>query len=203
MLCSKLEEIRFNAYYDKSNQEKFYTVESMVNNPPETKYFTKKLMLKNRMEIEGIFEMNTYPKYVPNSESTYFAYDSTTQKYDKVSKAKYDELYSKYFSNLTQLNLNYSIVKIDSSDSYTNAYNKLKKSLNAFYIQTQGKELGDVNGDGKISIDDVTDIQKYIANTIDFTEEQMALADVDKNGTVSIDDVTLIQKHLAGMAVIE
>lgn len=63
--------------------------------------------------------------------------------------------------------------------------------------------LGDVNGDGKISIDDVTDIQKYIANTIDFTEEQMVLADVDKNGTVSIDDVTLIQKHLAGMAVIE
>ncbi|HBM97898.1 MAG TPA: hypothetical protein DD413_00590 [Ruminococcus sp.] len=64
-------------------------------------------------------------------------------------------------------------------------------------------ELGDVDGDGKVSIDDVTDIQKYIANTMDFTEEQMALADVDKNGTVSIDDVTLIQKHLAGMAVIE
>lgn len=203
MLCSKLEEIRFNAYYDKSNQEKFYTVESMVNNPPETKYFTKKLMLKNRMEIEGIFEMNTYPKYVPNSESTYFAYDSTTQKYDKVSKAKYDELYSKYFSNLTQLNLNYSIVKIDSSDSYTNAYNKLKKSLNAFYIQTQGKELGDVNSDGKIGIDDVTYIQKHLANMVDFTKEQVSLADVDKNGTVSIDDVTLIQKHLAGMAVIE
>lgn len=64
-------------------------------------------------------------------------------------------------------------------------------------------ELGDVNGDGKISIDDVTDIQKYIANTMDFTEEQMALADVDKDGKVAIDDVTLIQKHLAGMAVIE
>lgn len=63
--------------------------------------------------------------------------------------------------------------------------------------------LGDVNGDGKISIDDVTDIQKYIANMIDFTEEQVTLADVDKNGKVSIDDATLIQKHLAGLAVIE
>lgn len=62
---------------------------------------------------------------------------------------------------------------------------------------------GDVNGDGKISIDDVTDIQKYIANMIDFTEEQVTLADVDKNGKVSIDDATLIQKHLAGLAVIE
>ncbi len=63
--------------------------------------------------------------------------------------------------------------------------------------------LGDVNGDGKINIDDVTDIQKYIANMIDFTEEQVTLADVDKNGKVSIDDATLIQKHLAGMDVIE
>ncbi len=63
--------------------------------------------------------------------------------------------------------------------------------------------LGDVNGDGKVSIDDVTDIQKYIANTMDFTEDQMVLADVDKDGKVAIDDATLIQKHLVGMAVIE
>lgn len=63
--------------------------------------------------------------------------------------------------------------------------------------------LGDVNGDGKVSIDDVTDIQKYIANMIDFTNEQEVLADVDKNEKVSIDDVTLIQKYIAGLAVIE
>lgn len=63
--------------------------------------------------------------------------------------------------------------------------------------------FGDVDGDGKISIDDVTDIQKYIANTVNFTDEQEALADVDKDGKVSIDDVTLVQKHLAGLAVIE
>ncbi|MCH5296109.1 MAG: leucine-rich repeat protein [Ruminococcus sp.] len=62
--------------------------------------------------------------------------------------------------------------------------------------------LGDVNGDGKISIDDVTDIQKYVANMLAFTENQEALADVDMDGKVSIDDVTLIQKYLAGMATI-
>lgn len=71
------------------------------------------------------------------------------------------------------------------------------------FIALDSQQIGDVNGDGKVSIDDVTDVQKYIANTMNFTEKQMALADVDKNGTVSIDDVTLIQKHLAGMSVIE
>ncbi len=63
--------------------------------------------------------------------------------------------------------------------------------------------LGDVNGDRTLNIDDVTDIQKYLANMIDFTKEQVALADVNKDGDVTIDDVTLIQKHLAGLAVIE
>lgn len=62
--------------------------------------------------------------------------------------------------------------------------------------------LGDVNGDGNISIDDVTDIQKYLATMVDFTNEQVSLADVDKDGKVSIDDVTLIQKYLAGIATI-
>lgn len=62
---------------------------------------------------------------------------------------------------------------------------------------------GDVNSDGKVGIDDVTYIQKYLANLAEFTAQQEALADVNKDGEVNIDDATLIQKHLAGMAVIE
>lgn len=62
---------------------------------------------------------------------------------------------------------------------------------------------GDVNSDGKVGIDDVTYIQKYLANSAEFTAQQEALADVNKDGEVNIDDATLIQKHLAGMAVIE
>lgn len=62
---------------------------------------------------------------------------------------------------------------------------------------------GDVNSDGKVGIDDVTYIQKYLANLAEFTAQQEALADVNKDGEVNIDDATLIQKHLVGMAVIE
>ncbi len=63
--------------------------------------------------------------------------------------------------------------------------------------------LGDVNGDGKIGIDDATDIQKYIVGIYDFSDYQKRLSDVDKNGKIGVDDVTLIQKHMAGLAVIE
>lgn len=63
--------------------------------------------------------------------------------------------------------------------------------------------LGDVNGDGKVGIDDATNIQKYMAEILDFTDKQKELADVNKDGKVGVDDVTLIQKHMAGLAVIE
>lgn len=87
---------------------------------------------------------------------------------------------------------------------YKNTAAEIYANENGFtFIALDSQQIGDVDGDGKISIDDVTDIQKHLANMVEFTKEQVSLADVDKNGTVSIDDVTLIQKHLAGLAIIE
>lgn len=89
---------------------------------------------------------------------------------------------------------------------YTNTAAETYANKNGFAFVELGDvptpSLGDVNGDGKISIDDVTDIQKYLVTMVDFTNEQVSLADVDKDGKVSIDDVTLIQKYLAGIATI-
>ena len=59
--------------------------------------------------------------------------------------------------------------------------------------------LGDVNGDGKIDIDDVTETQKYVANMLSFTEEQQKVADVTNDGKINIDDVTTLQKYIAGI----
>ncbi|HBM97803.1 MAG TPA: hypothetical protein DD413_00115 [Ruminococcus sp.] len=89
---------------------------------------------------------------------------------------------------------------------YDNGYMVFSTNHFSLYALTSEKSdvmLGDVDGDGKISIDDVTDIQKHLANIVDFTNEQESLADVDRDGKITIDDVTLIQKSLAGLAVIE
>lgn len=74
----------------------------------------------------------------------------------------------------------------------------------AYYVvytfdATKDYMRGDVNGDGTVSVDDVTMIQKYIANTMDLTESQLLSADVDGKEGVSIDDVTQIQKYLASL----
>lgn len=57
--------------------------------------------------------------------------------------------------------------------------------------------IGDVNGDGNITIEDATLIQRRGVELETFTELQEALADVNNDGRISILDVTCLQKYLA------
>ncbi len=57
-----------------------------------------------------------------------------------------------------------------------------------------GLGLGDINSDGAFNIDDVTLIQKYLAEITILTDEQISYCDFDRNGEVSIDDATALQK---------
>lgn len=56
--------------------------------------------------------------------------------------------------------------------------------------------LGDVNGDGVLSVADATLIQKHSASIIDFTDEQLANADMNGDGVVNVSDATAIQREL-------
>lgn len=57
--------------------------------------------------------------------------------------------------------------------------------------------MGDVNRDGKVSIDDATLIQKSLAELEKLTPEQENAADANADGRITIDDVTQIQKYIA------
>lgn len=61
------------------------------------------------------------------------------------------------------------------------------------------KLIGDVDGDGKISVRDATAIQKHLADILLLTQEQKNVADFNKDGTVNVRDATSIQKFLAGL----
>ncbi|WP_455259950.1 starch-binding protein [Ruminococcus sp.] len=57
--------------------------------------------------------------------------------------------------------------------------------------------IGDTNQDGKITINDVTEIQLYINETITFNQKQKIAADVDEDGSVDIRDATYIMLYIA------
>ena len=58
----------------------------------------------------------------------------------------------------------------------------------------------DVDGNGAVSISDVTLIQKYLIGTATLTSEQLKIADCNGDGRVSINDATFIQKYLLEMS---
>ncbi len=57
--------------------------------------------------------------------------------------------------------------------------------------------LGDVNGDGEISVLDATIIQRAVAKLVTLTEAEAACADVDGDGEIAVIDATIIQRFVA------
>ena len=61
----------------------------------------------------------------------------------------------------------------------------------------EDKLYGDLNFDGKITVDDATILQRAAVDFVRLTDTQTALADVNGDGRVSVLDVTCVQKYIA------
>lgn len=95
--------------------------------------------------------------------------------------------------NYTNAVKNGSIIDLSKTTGYTSS------SINGVTTISGDIVYGDVNGDGSVGIDDVTLVQKYIADMGTLTSGQISVADVDHDGYVTIIDATLIQKYIVGM----
>lgn len=65
------------------------------------------------------------------------------------------------------------------------------------YVLLDGAILGDANGDGSVNINDVTTIQRYLAEMDTLEGIFLHAADVNQDGKVDIEDATAIQMYLA------
>ena len=73
-------------------------------------------------------------------------------------------------------------------------------TVNVSATQTQ-RLLGDVNNDGRVTISDVTSLQRHLAQLTILNYDSQAAGDPDSNGTLNITDATTIQRFLAEMGV--
>lgn len=70
------------------------------------------------------------------------------------------------------------------------------------FVPTDNARIGDVNYDGTISVADVTEIQKHIAELDAFTDAQLDAADTNGDGVTDISDATRLQEYIAEYPVI-
>ena len=108
----------------------------------------------------------------------------------------YDNYYDGEPNNYDNLE---SFLQISNAGTTKYKWNDNKNTPPDFsygFIMETERIKGDVNGDGVISIADATTLQKYLANIVDFDDEQLAAADTNGDGSVSIADATQIQKYL-------
>lgn len=63
--------------------------------------------------------------------------------------------------------------------------------------ETQKVIVGDINADGLVNVLDATEIQKYLSQLANLTEEELKRCDFNCDGIVSVIDSTEIQKYLA------
>ena len=101
-------------------------------------------------------------------------------------------------------------LKIAQVDEYGNVRGVSAGTTKVYCVSLEGNVIaecdvtveskynrGDTNGDGKIDINDVTVIQRCMAEYIELTAELEAVADVNGDDKVDINDATHLQKYLA------
>ena len=93
--------------------------------------------------------------------------------------------------NLSKLMGN-SVTEYYCEDGY-----KLKGDKCVKTVREKAYKIGDVNKDNKLNVNDVTEIQRYLAEFITFDDYQMTLADVNQDEVVNVTDVTILQRYLS------
>lgn len=108
------------------------------------------------------------------------------------------------------------VTKIAEADGYTWGYTTYN-GINGWCVLTYAEKLygntnstakmsfahsttdvlGDIDGDGNVTIVDATYMQMYATNYMRFTQGSAKCADADHNGVLSISDATTIQMYLS------
>ena len=98
----------------------------------------------------------------------------------------FDEFYDCYFKSVSIIINGYAGT---DAERYAN-------KLGFKFVDISNGIPGDVSGDGELSVTDVTDIQRYVAKSVDFTPQQLSVADYNSDGVININDATAVQYAL-------
>lgn len=172
-------------------------------------------------KICGAISLENLPSISGNETQNVIIEDTGVRKYFKFTPSQSGSLtfYSTgsrdtcgglYDSDMTELaynddneeDRNFRIsYNVNARETYVlqiGAFDSSDEGFNVTFNFEPNKEtlLGDVNGDGEITIVDSTILQKYIVGQTTLDDETLNVADVNKDGAITVVDATLIQKFV-------
>lgn len=172
-------------------------------------------------KICGAISLENFPSISGNETQNVIIEDTDVSKYFKFtpsqsgsltfySTGSCDTLGRLLDSNMTELaynddneeDRNFRIsYNVNAGETYVlqiGAFDSSDEGFNVTFNFKPNKEtlLGDVNGDGEITVVDATILQKYIVGQTTLDDETLNVADVNKDGAVTVVDATLIQKFV-------
>lgn len=172
-------------------------------------------------KICGAISLENFPSISGNETQNVIIEDTDVSKYFKFTPSQSGSLtfYSTgscdpfgrlLDSNMTELaynddngeDRNFRIsYNVNARETYVlqiGAFISSDEAFNVTFNFEPNKEalLGDVNGDGEITVVDATILQKYIVGQTTLDDETLNVADVNKDGAVTVVDATLIQKFV-------
>ena len=189
--CFNLQTLIDNEYLEKS------TVTNLANKiDPNTTYIQADYAIDSEMKTE---------KYNIRIVTKCIVYGDVNLD-GNVDSTDYDLLktYVKGSSNLSEEALVNADVTLDGKvDVFDLAVLKARISDTPvltklpFSIDSDKFKFGDLDFDGKVTLQDSTIITRYTINEIEFTSLQKIAADLNLDGKVDLKDVTVISRHCA------
>lgn len=185
--------------YINTKQSLIYMLSSQLEQYPAPEVTAK--------QVEGEKAVDIVWKKAPYSVNGYSVYrkSSDSEQLEKIADVSADTL-------------KYTDVDLNRNDCYTyyvsaNVADFLDKSYikKIFGVCTEAVRivnpdedfiLGDVDGDGEVTVKDATLIQKFSAELETLSDKQKKAADINGDGTISILDATEVQKYVAGLITV-
>lgn len=145
------------------------------------------------------------PDYVLLNATCYFLESTFSYRYDIGEYTFYDNVAGNYAIYLPKEDVFYTL-----EEAYYNGVEGIEEAFNRLYCEAVGKN-GDINGDTFVNIQDVTYIQKYVANMIECGNSNPyvnanpelfeRVSDLNRDHKINVKDATLLQKQIAKIVI--
>lgn len=193
-------------YYDTSTQKYVLLGDSFLRMSNMEGWIGNFVLNYNNHHITtDYYSSRSHYSITWGSEPTYTYYNGAktygnSSGYEKISEADYKKLNDNKLKNLVDVNMKRVFIQCSDWEkySYNKKYEALEKAYDGFYYDKfTSAKIGDVDGDGNVSVLDATSVQMHVASISAINDDCLASADTDKDGNISILDATQIQLFVA------